>query len=45
VSNENVSAETGQYQTRLADALLDPAYERDGVSLLGGEPVRRIVGA
>lgn len=23
---------------RLADALLDPAYERDGVSILGGEP-------
>ena len=23
---------------RLADALLDPAYERDGVSLVGGEP-------
>ena len=23
---------------RLADALLDPAYERDGVTLLGGEP-------
>ena len=24
---------------RLADALLEPAYPRDGVSLLGGEPV------
>lgn len=23
---------------RLADALLDPAFDRDGVSLLGGEP-------
>jgi anaerobic ribonucleoside-triphosphate reductase activating protein len=23
---------------RLADALLDPAYERDGVTILGGEP-------
>ena len=23
---------------RLADALLDPAYTRDGVSLLGGDP-------
>jgi len=22
----------------LAEALLDPAYERDGVSILGGEP-------
>ena len=30
---------------RLAEALLDPAFTRDGVSLLGGEPVRRIVGA
>lgn len=26
---------------RLADALLDPAYERDGVSFLGGEPVQQ----
>jgi len=24
---------------RLADALLDPAYERDGISILGGEPM------
>ncbi|MGI8825592.1 MAG: 4Fe-4S single cluster domain-containing protein [Chloroflexota bacterium] len=26
---------------RLADALLDPAYERDGVSILGGEPMQQ----
>ena len=26
---------------RLADALLDPAYERDGVSILGGEPFQQ----
>ena len=26
---------------RLADALLDPAYPRDGVSLLGGEPFQQ----
>jgi anaerobic ribonucleoside-triphosphate reductase activating protein len=25
----------------LADALLDPAYERDGVSILGGEPMQQ----
>lgn len=31
--------------TNLAAVLLDPAFERDGVSILGGEPVRRIVGA
>ena len=24
---------------RLADALIDPAYERDGISILGGEPM------
>ncbi len=30
---------------RLAVALLNPAHERDGISVLGGEPVRRIVGA
>ena len=28
---------------RLAEALLDPARSRDGVSLLGGEPVRRVI--
>jgi len=26
---------------RLADALLDPAYKRDGVSFLGGEPLQQ----
>ncbi len=26
---------------RLADALLDPAYERDGISFLGGEPMQQ----
>jgi len=26
---------------RLADALLDPAYKRDGVSILGGEPMQQ----
>lgn len=26
---------------RLADVLLDPAYERDGVSILGGEPMQQ----
>jgi anaerobic ribonucleoside-triphosphate reductase activating protein len=26
---------------RLADALLDPAYDRDGFSILGGEPLQR----
>jgi hypothetical protein len=30
---------------RLAIELLDPGHPRDGVSILGGEPVRRIVGA
>lgn len=29
----------------LADLMLDHRYKRDGVSILGGEPVRRIVGA
>lgn len=29
---------------RLADALLDPAEPRDGVSLLGGEPFQQVVG-
>lgn len=31
---------------QVVDALLDPVGEpRDGITLLGGEPVRRIVGA
>mgnify|MGYP001395022205 CR=1 FL=1 len=29
---------------RLADALLDPAYERDGVSVLGGEAMQQPLG-
>ena len=29
---------------RLADALLDPAYDRDGVSILGGEPFQQADG-
>lgn len=29
---------------RLADALLDPAFDRDGVSILGGEPLAQVEG-
>ncbi|HVA85586.1 MAG TPA: 4Fe-4S single cluster domain-containing protein [Candidatus Saccharimonadales bacterium] len=39
---ENTWAADGGYLIpvdRLADALLDPAFERDGISILGGEPM------
>jgi anaerobic ribonucleoside-triphosphate reductase activating protein len=29
---------------RMAEALLDPAYQRDGISILGGEPFAQPVG-
>lgn len=39
-----MSTKSTQYQVpvdRLAESLLDPGYERDGISILGGEPFQQ----